>query len=140
MFAYTGVKLRVRCRGDKELIKMISGESGNVREETGNSGWKGFQKYWKNGRHKAIWNKNEIGQFFRAGWIVGGRITEFLQRKKANGRLTCSFFVNASGGKEKPIHIGKSSKPRCFKGIRDINKLPRQYYTSVKPGWRVVSC
>ena len=30
------------------------------------------------------------------------------------------FFVNAAGGREKPIQIGKSAYPRCFKGIKDL--------------------
>ena len=39
--------------------------------------------------------------------------------KKSKDRLTCAFFINASGGKEKPIIIGKSANPRCFRGIQD---------------------
>ena len=44
------------------------------------------------------------------------------RRKQAKEKLTISFFVNAAGGMEQPIVIGKSAKPRCFKGIRDPKK------------------
>ena len=32
--------------------------------------------------------------------------------KMSNERLTCAFFVNASGEKKKPIVLRKSAKPR----------------------------
>jgi hypothetical protein len=40
--------------------------------------------------------------------------------------------VNAKGGKEKPIVIGKSAKPRCFKGISDRSELPCVYFNQHK--------
>ena len=42
--------------------------------------------------------------------------------KKAKERITISLFVNAAGGKEVPVVIGKSAKPRCFKGLNDFTK------------------
>ena len=62
-----------------------------------------------------IWNMDETDQFFRA--LPNKSLTEASQSctggKKSKDRETCAFFVNASGGKEKPIIIGKSANPRC---------------------------
>ena len=42
-------------------------------------------------------------------------------------------MVNAAGGKEMPIVIGKTASPRCFKGIRDNNNpLGVPYYANRK--------
>ena len=42
-------------------------------------------------------------------------------------------MVNAAGGKEMPIVIGKAASPRCFKGIRDKNNpLGVPYYANCK--------
>ena len=52
--------------------------------------------------------------------------------KQSKERITCAFFVNAAGGKEKPIVIGKSANPRCFKGIKGLSNLPRTYFHQKK--------
>ena len=81
-----------------------------------------------------IWNMDETGQFFRA--LPNRSLTEASQSctggKKSKDRLMCVFFVNASGGKEKPIIIGKSVNPRCFRGIQDRTLLPCQYFNQSK--------
>ena len=46
--------------------------------------------------------------------------------------MTCAFFVNAAGGSEKPIVIGKSKSPRCIKAIRDTSQLPCSYFSQPK--------
>ena len=51
---------------------------------------------------------------------------------KSKDRLTCAFFINASGGKEKPIIISKSANPRCFRGIQDRTLLPCQFFNQPK--------
>lgn len=77
---------------------------------------------------------DETGQFFRV--LPNRSLTEVSQictgGKKSKDRLTCAFFVNASGGKEKPIIIGKSANPRCFRGIQDRTLLPCQYFNQPK--------
>ncbi len=40
--------------------------------------------------------------------------------------MTIAFIVNAAGGKETPIVIWKSKKPRCFSGI--VSQLPVYYF------------
>ena len=52
--------------------------------------------------------------------------------KQSKERLTCALFVNAAGDKEKPIIIGKSANPRCFRGISDRASLPCYYYNQPK--------
>ena len=53
--------------------------------------------------------------------------------KKAKLRITLAFMVNAAGGKEMPIVIGRAASPRCFKGIRDNNNpLDVPYYANRK--------
>lgn len=41
--------------------------------------------------------------------------------------------MNAAGGKEPPIVIGKAASPRCFKGIKD-KKMPHglRYFSNSK--------
>ena len=57
------------------------------------------------------------------------------RRKKVKERLTIAFFVNAAGGKEQPIMIGKSAKARCFKGIRDPKKPEGILYYANPRAW-----
>ena len=57
-----------------------------------------------------------------------------MQRgKKAKQRITLAFIVNAGGGKEVPIVVGKAASPRRFKGLKDKkNPLGVPYYKNVK--------
>ena len=69
---------------------------------------------------------DETGKFFRA----------LPNRSLDEGSKNCIAVqngkCNASRGKEKSIVIGKSAKPRCFKGIRDMDELPCQHYNQRK--------
>ena len=73
--------------------------------------------------------------------LVTSRVISYLYRwEKSKERLTCAFFVNAKGGKEKPIVVGKSANPRCLKGISDRSTLPCQYFNqriSVDGKWNI---
>ena len=53
-------------------------------------------------------------------------------RKRPKERLTCAFFVNSSGVKEKPIVIRKSANPRCLTGIANKADLPCRYFNQPK--------
>ena len=114
--------------------EFISGESRDVREEMVDS-WKERLPVIFQGWHpRYIWNMDETGQFFRA--LPSRSLTEASQSctgsKKSKDRLTCAFFVNGSGGKEKPIIIGKLANPRCFRGIQDRSLLPYEYFNQPK--------
>ena len=79
-----------------------------------------------------IWKVHETGQFFRA--LPNRSLTDQASQictggKKSKDRLTCLFFTNASGGKERPFIIGKSANPRCF---QDSRLLPCQYFNHPK--------
>ena len=80
------------------------------------------------------WKVDETGQFFRA--LPNRSLTEASQictsGKKSKDRLTCLFFTNASGGKERPFIIGKSANQRCFRGIQDSRLLTCQYFSHPK--------
>ncbi|CAB4015343.1 tigger transposable element-derived 6-like [Paramuricea clavata] len=95
--------------------RFISGEVGDVNETTVDSWKEKLPEIVQGWEPENIWNMDETG---------GG--------KKSKERLTCAFFVNAKGGKEKPIVIGKSAKPRYFKGISDRSKLPCVYFNQRK--------
>ena len=66
-----------------------------------------------------VWNLDETGCFWKAlpekGF--GQKERECKGGNKAKQRLTIVFIVNAAGGKETPVVIWKSKKPRCFGGI-----------------------
>ena len=68
------------------------------------------------------WNE---GCFYRAlpDKSLSDKKKECRGGKKAKERITVAFFVNAAGGKELPIVIGKAASPRCFKGLKD-KKMP----------------
>ena len=53
--------------------------------------------------------------------------------KKSKERITVALFANAAGGKELPVVIGKAAKPRCFKGLSDMeNPAGIPYYSNPK--------
>ena len=70
-----------------------------------------------------ILNMDETGKFYRA--LPNKSLSEAAKQcrggKQSKERVTCAFFVNAAGGKEKPIVIGQSANPRCFRGIQDLS-------------------
>ncbi|XP_070551006.1 tigger transposable element-derived protein 6-like [Ptychodera flava] len=51
--------------------------------------------------------------------------------KKSKERLTLMLCANMAGEKEKPLIIGKSQNPRCFKNINP-KTLPVDYYANKK--------
>ena len=105
----------------KQLL--ISGESGDVNEETVQALIQGYSL-------ENVWNEDETACFFRA--LPDKTLAEAERQckggKKAKNQLTLAFFVNAAGEKELPIVIGKAASPRCFKGMK--NKKP--YYHNKK--------
>ena len=55
--------------------------------------------------------------------------------KKAKQKITAAFFVNATGGKETPILIGRSKKPHCFANVPDITRPCGADYFSNDKAW-----
>ena len=122
---------------DRNNIKqlVVSGESGDVNQETVTAWREGLVTLVHGYSPKDIWNEDETGCFFRA--LPDKTLADAKKAckggKKAKIRITLAFFVNAAGEKEMPIVIGKSASPRCFKGIRD-KKMPLgvPYYSNAK--------
>ena len=114
--------------------KNISGEAGGVREETVTSWQERLPNILSGYSPENIFNMDETGKFFRAP--LNRSLAEVSKQctggKKSKERTTCAFFVNAAGVKEKPILIGKSKNPRCFRTIRDTSELPCSYFSRLK--------
>lgn len=111
----------------KTRYKMTaSGQSGEVREETVGSWKERLPQILAGYSPIDILNMGETGKFYRA--LPNKSLSEAAKKcsggKQSEERITCAFFVNAAGGKEKPIVIGKSKNPRCFRGIRGLSGLP----------------
>ena len=114
--------------------KCISGEAGGVSEDTVESWRERLPEILQGWSPENIWNMDETGQFFRAlpSKSLADKSRSCTGGKRSKERLTCALFVNASGGKERPIIIGKSANPRCFRGIADKADLPCQYFNQLK--------
>lgn len=76
-------------------------------------------------RPEDVYNMDETGLYYRAlsdkGLCVSGE--EFKGGKCLKERLTVMLCVNMKGEFEKPLVIGKSQHPRCFKHT-DVERLP----------------
>lgn len=117
----------------KQLV--VSGEAGDVREETVQAWRERLPTLVQRYASQDIWNEDETACFL---WALPERTladakTECKGRKKAKQHITSASIVNAAGGKEIPIVIGKAASPRCFKGMRDKrNPLGVPYYSNRK--------
>ena len=114
--------------------KVISGEAGGVSEETVASWKERLPSILSGYSPENVLNMDETGQFYRA--LPNRSLAEVSKQctggKKSKERITCAFFVNAAGGSEEPIVIGKSKSPRCFKAIKDRSQLPCSYFNQAK--------
>ena len=71
-----------------------------------------------------VWNLDETGLFWKA--LPEKSLSERGKRcrggKTSKQRFTWAYFVSASGDKEDRIVVGKSAKPRCFKGLKNATR------------------
>ena len=119
------------------IIQMnVAGEEGDVSKETMTS-WDERARELRGYQPKDVWNMDETGLFWRAlpEKSVSEKGKRCRGRKQAKQRFTWAFFVNASGGKEDPIVIAKSAKPRCFKSLKDKNRPHSCHYFANKKVW-----
>ena len=72
-----------------------------------------------------IFNCDESGLFFRSlpDTTFAKRGEECKGGKNAKERVTVMFACSLTGEKLKPLVIGKSAKPRCFKNVK-MERLP----------------
>ena len=74
---------------------------------------------------EGVWNEDKTGCFHTA--LPDKTLCERHQECKGKERLTIAFFVNAAGGKEPPVVIGRVAKPTCFKVIKKNSLLSQSY-------------
>ena len=115
----------------------VAGEEGDVCQETLES-WRERVKELMRGFEPAdIWNQDETGTMWKA--LPEKSLAERGKRcrggKNAKQRIAAAFFVNAAGGKETPILIGSSKKPRCFANLPHISRPCGADYFSNDKGW-----
>lgn len=113
----------------------VSGKSREVREETVESWKERLPQILAGYSPEDILNMDETGKFYHA--LPNKSLSKAAKQcrggKQSKERVTCAFFVNAAGGKEKPIVIiAKSANPCCFRGIRDLSTLPCTYFNQKK--------
>ena len=84
-----------------------------------------------------VWNEGETGSLWKA--LPEKSLSERGKRcgggKNSMQRVTVAFFVNAAGGKESPVLIGKSKKPRCFSKLKDASHPCGAHYFSNDKAW-----
>lgn len=88
---------------------------------------------------KNIFNTDETGLMYKA---AGKKTYIFSEENCANGkyskeRVTLLFAVSKTGEKLKPLFIGKSQRPRCFKNI-DLKHMPLFYEYNCK-SWMTIN-
>ena len=113
----------------------IAGEEGDVSEEVLESWNERLRELTRGYAPRDVWNLDEIGCF----WKIMPEKSLSQKRKRCRGgknakqRLTVAFIVNAAGGKQCPILIGSSKKPRCFVRLRDPScPYGAQYFNNEK--------
>ena len=110
----------------------VAGEEGDVRPETVESRSERAREITRGRNKEDVWNMDETSSFWRG--LPEKSLDERGKRcrggKKAKQRITWTFFVNAAGGKEDPIVIGKCSKPPCFKHLKEKTRPCKCRYFS----------
>ena len=97
-----------------------SGEAADASEKTVDS-WNERVKTTIGGNEaKDIWNLHETSCYYRAlpEKTLAHKKSDCKGGKKAKQQLTIALIVNAAGGKEAPIVIGKAKKPRGYEIIQ----------------------
>ena len=113
---------------------IICGESAGIDKTLIDNGRQEAIRKMKNFDPKNIFNVDETGLFFRMLPDRSLTTTEFTKgTKKAKDRITVTLCCNADGSEKlKPLVIGKSLKPRCFKNFHVELYVD---YTANKKSW-----
>lgn len=115
----------------------IAGEEGDVSAETVESWQERVKEITRGYTPQDVWNQDETGSFWKA--LPEKSLSERGKRcrggKNSMQRVTIAFFVNAAGGKESPVLIGKSKKPRCFSKLKDASRPCGAHYFSNDKAW-----
>ncbi|GFW03156.1 tigger transposable element-derived protein 4 [Trichonephila clavipes] len=114
------------------VFKKMCGESSSVDINVCSKWQNSLSDLIKEYEPRNIFNTDEIGLFFKC---LPEKTFTFKKEKCHGGkhnkeRLTILLAVNMDGSEKiTPLVIGKSAKPRCFKGI---NSFPTKYRSNKK--------
>ncbi|XP_068684888.1 tigger transposable element-derived protein 6-like [Montipora foliosa] len=115
----------------------ISGEEGDVSQETIDSWNERLKELTRGYSPRDIWNEDETGCFWKA--TPQKSLSQKGKRcrggKNAKQRITAAFFVNAAGDKEALIVIGSSRRPRCFARLANPSYPCGAQYFSNEKAW-----
>ena len=107
---------------------ILSGEAADVSEDVLEDWTKRLPTILEGYERKDIFNADETGLFFRTlpnkSYVVKG--DKCSSGKNSKERLTVLLACSAAGEKLKPLVIGKSENPRCFRGHKP-SSLPVTY-------------
>ena len=103
----------------------LSGEGASVDNATVTDWTQKLNTITEGYEPRNIYNMDETGLFFRAipDKTLNVKGQDCKGGKKAKDRLTVVMCANMAGDIEKPVVIGRSAKPHCFRN-RDISQLP----------------
>ena len=110
------------------VCKTMSGERGNVNNDTVSS-WKERLPHICEGYEpRDIFNMDESGIFFKLGRRTTYCVTDAdcAGGKKAKNRITVALCASMTGEKLTPLVIRRCAKPRCFKKV-NVESLPVTY-------------
>ena len=115
----------------------IAGEEGDVNQENLESWQERVKEQTRNYAPKDVWNQDETGTFWKTlpAKSLGVKGDRCRGGKNAKKRVTAAFFVNAVGGKENPMLIGRSKKSRCFAKLKNISSPCGAQYFSNDKAW-----
>ena len=110
------------------VFKTMSGERGDVDNSVVEDWKQKLPELCKDYDPKDIFNMDETGIFFCAGKRTTFTVkeSECAGGKNSKERITVALCASMTGEKLKPLIIGKSRQPRCFRGI-DPATLPVDY-------------
>jgi hypothetical protein len=116
------------------IFQKIHGEANGVPDNVCND-WinNNLPEIIKDYKPEDIFNGDEFGLFWRLvpnnTYVVKGK--KFKTGKKSKERLSVLICANSTGTEKlKPLAIGRSHKPRCFRGHKSIPVIYRNNQTS----------
>ena len=117
-------------------LATLSGEAADVDPVVVDDWKKRLESICEGYDLRDIFNADETGLYYRAlpsrSMVVRG--DEAKGGKKSKERITVLLACSAVGEKLKPLVIGNSAKPRCFKKLPSLLCLPVTY-ASNKKAW-----
>jgi hypothetical protein len=108
-------------RHNLKRIRM-HGESGSVNEQAIRETITDLKQLTNSYAWKDIYNMDETGLFYRMEPDITLATQQLAGKKKNKERLSVALCCNGDGShKMKPLVIGRSAKPRCFKNVNLAN-------------------